>query len=148
MGDHELLITRVIDAPREKVWKAWTDAEHIGEWFGPAGFTTTTKSMDARPGGKWTHVMIAPDGTEYNDEITYEEMVEPERLLLRFKATPEFDLKGFTAEVLFEDIGGKTKITLHHMFEDAAELEKQKKIGAEEGGREMLEKLSAYLASH
>ena len=64
VGDREIVATRIFDAPRELVWKVWTEQEHIGQWWGPKGFTTTTYSMDVRPGGVWRFVMHGPDGRE------------------------------------------------------------------------------------
>ena len=62
--EREIASTRVFAAPRELVWKAWTDPKHIEQWWGPIGFTTTTKEFDLRPGGKWLHTMHGPDGTD------------------------------------------------------------------------------------
>jgi uncharacterized protein YndB with AHSA1/START domain len=145
MNDNELVNTRIIDAPREKVFEAWTDQAHIGEWFGPDGFITTTESMDVRPGGEWRFIMKGPDGTAYNSLIKYVEVQKPERLVLAYNATPEHSLKEFSAEVTFEDLGGKTKLTLRHIFLNAEERVKQEGIGAVEGGNQTLNRLEAYL---
>jgi uncharacterized protein YndB with AHSA1/START domain len=80
-ADREMVITRVINAPRALVFKAWTKPAHIGNWWGPRGFTTTTHSMDVRPGGEWRFVMHGPDGTDYQNRIVDLEVVEPERLV-------------------------------------------------------------------
>jgi uncharacterized protein YndB with AHSA1/START domain len=147
MNDNELINTRIIDAPREKVFEAWTDQAHIGEWFGPDGFTTTTQHMDVRPGGEWRSIMTGPDGTEYKNIIKYLEVQKPERLLLAYNDTPEHNLKEFSAEVTFEDAGeGKTKLTLRHIFLNAEERMKQEGIGAVEGGNQTLNRLEKYLA--
>src|SRR6478609_11598342 len=69
-ADREIVTTRLIDAPRELVYEAFTDARHVGHWFGPDGFTTTTRSMDVRPGGQWIFVMRGPDGTEWPNVVT------------------------------------------------------------------------------
>jgi hypothetical protein len=66
--DCEILIERIINAPRELVWEAWTDPKHLEKWWGPNGFTTTTKEFDFRVGGVWRHVMHGPDGTNYPNE--------------------------------------------------------------------------------
>src|SRR6478752_6252060 len=60
----EIIICRTFTAPRDLVWLAWTDPNHVGRWWGPAGFTTTTHSMDFRPGGSWRYTMHGPDGRE------------------------------------------------------------------------------------
>ena len=80
-ADREIVTTRLFDAPRERVFDAWVDSAHIGRWFGPNGFTTTTESMDVRPGGVWRFVMRGPDGVDYPNHITYSEVVRPERLV-------------------------------------------------------------------
>jgi uncharacterized protein YndB with AHSA1/START domain len=78
--DREIVTTRVFDAPREMVFDAWTDPKHIGQWWGPIGFTTTTHEMDVRPGGVWRFTMHGPDGRDYKNRIVYTEIVRPERL--------------------------------------------------------------------
>lgn len=148
MNDNELINTRVINASRERVFQAWTDPAHISEWFGPDGFTITTKSMEVKTGGKWIFIMHGPDGTNYDNEITYEEIKAPELLILGYNATPEHNLKAFRATVTFEDMDGKTKLTLRHIFENAEERVKQEGIGAVEGGNQTLNRLEAYLAKN
>lgn len=64
--------TRVLDAPRELVWQVWTDPKHLAQWWGPVGFTTTTRAFDARVGGIWRFVMHGPDGRDYENRITYD----------------------------------------------------------------------------
>src|SRR5579884_4127269 len=74
---------REFDAPRALVFSAWTDPKHLAQWWGPNGFTTTTSSFDMRPGGVWRFVMHGPDGRDYQNRITFEEIVPPERLVYR-----------------------------------------------------------------
>src|ERR1700733_12350519 len=76
----EIVITRLFDAPRELVWQAMTDPEHLVHWWGPRGFTTTIQEMDVRPGGIWQHVMHGPDGTDYPTRSVFKELVKPDRL--------------------------------------------------------------------
>ena len=66
----ELVITRIFDAPRELVWKAWTDPNHIAQWWRPNGFSTTTDTMDVRPGGVWRFVMHGPDGLQKQNRLS------------------------------------------------------------------------------
>jgi uncharacterized protein YndB with AHSA1/START domain len=80
-ADREIVITRLIDAPPERVFDAWTDAAQVVQWWGPRGFTATTHKMDVRPGGVWRFVMHGPDGRDYQNKITYLEVVRPERLV-------------------------------------------------------------------
>lgn len=79
-ADRSIVISRVIQAPRELVFKAWTDPAHIALWFGPRGFTTTTSEINARPGGIWRFVMHGPDRTGYRNRIVYTDIVRPEKL--------------------------------------------------------------------
>ena len=81
--ERELVITRVYDAPRELVFRAWTDPKHMARWWGPKHFTNRVEQMDVRPGGAWRIVMCAPDGSEYPAQGVYREIVPPERLVSR-----------------------------------------------------------------
>ena len=80
-ADCEIVITRTVDAPRERVWEAWTDPKQVVKWWGPTGFTTTIEKMDLRPGGVWLHTMRGPDGTEYPNKSVFKEIVKPERIV-------------------------------------------------------------------
>ena len=79
-ADREILITRVVSAPRELVWEAMTKPEHVVRWWGPRGFTTQTEIMDVRPGGVWKHTMIGPDGARYPNKSIFKEVTRPERI--------------------------------------------------------------------
>ena len=96
-GDREIIITRIIDAPRELVFEAFTEVRHLSQWWGPEGFGTTTRSFDFRVGGAWDFVMHGPDGTDYQEFITWTEIAPPERIAL-LPDTPtlaESGLEGF-----------------------------------------------------
>src|SRR3954449_1876611 len=80
-ADREIVAVRVFDAPRELVWKLWTDPHHVAQWWGPNGFTNTIHEMDVRPGGVWRFIMHGPDGVDYPNRIVFIEVVEPERLV-------------------------------------------------------------------
>jgi hypothetical protein len=75
VGDSEIRATRVFDAPRKLVWKVWTDPDHVGKWWGPNGFTTTTYGMEVKPGGIWRYVMHGPDGRDYRNKVTFLEVL-------------------------------------------------------------------------
>src|SRR3954454_17927062 len=79
-ADREIVVTRLIAAPRELVFEAFTAVEHLSQWWGPNGFTTTTRSFDFRVGGAWDFVMHGPDGTDYQDWITWTDITAPERI--------------------------------------------------------------------
>lgn len=143
-ADREIVMTRVLDAPRELVFKAYTDPAHIGQWWGPRGFTTTIHAMDVKVGGVWRFIMHGPDGTDYQNRITYTEIVKPERLA--FDHGDDANPRMFRATVTFAEQGRKTLITLRLLFDTAEECEKTKAFGAVEGGNQTLDRLSEYLA--
>ena len=119
--DRELVISRVIDAPRHLVFAAWTSREHLPRWYGPDGFTTTIEAMDVRPGGAIRIVMCGPDGTRYPHAMVYDEVRPPERLAYTTRGgaqgAPEVHFKTI---VSFEAQGARTKLTLRHVFPTAA----------------------------
>ena len=102
---------REFDAPRDLVFVAFTDPKHLAQWWGPNGFTTTTHSFDLRPGGVWRFVMHSPDGRDYQNRITFEEVVPPERIVYRHGGGEDVEPVQFRQTVLFEDLGGRTRMT-------------------------------------
>lgn len=117
------VIERVYDAPRERVWAAWTEAEHLRQWWGPKGFTVSRLKIDLRPGGIMHYCLRMPDGREMWGKFVYREIVKPERLVwINSFSDPE---GGTTVHpmspswpremhtlVTFEDLGGKTRVTV------------------------------------
>ena len=78
--DREIVATRLLDAPRDLVFRLWTEPKHIERWWGPNGFTVTTSEMTLLPGGVWRFVLHGPDGTNFHNKIVYDKIVPPERL--------------------------------------------------------------------
>lgn len=110
----EVTLTRIFDAPRELVFKMWTEPQHLKRWWGPSVFTNPVCDVDLRPGGKWRIVMRSPDGTDYPGGGIYREIVPPERLVFTNNAEDAHGkilLQGETT-VTFADSGGKTQLTL------------------------------------
>jgi uncharacterized protein YndB with AHSA1/START domain len=145
--DREIVATRVFDAPRDLVFKMWTDPEHIAKWWGPNGFTTTISEMDIRPGGNWRFVMHGPDGIDYKNRIVYLEITKPERLV--YKHSPERDTEpvNFQVTVNFFEEGKKTKLTVQMLFPSPATREFViKKHSAVEGLSQTLGRLEKHLA--
>ena len=141
-----ITLTRLFDAPPELVFEAWTDPEHVGEWWGPAGFTITTKEMSVKPGGVWRYTMHGPDGTDYPNRTEFIEVVRPERLVYYQGWDRDSDEERHHVTVTFENRNGKTQLTLTTVFRTAEELEKVvREHGAIEGGKQHLEKLAEYL---
>ena len=81
-ADREIVISRIISAPRELVFEAFTEVRHLSRWWGPDGFTTTTRAFEFRVGGEWDFVMHGPDGTDYQEWISWTEITPPERIAL------------------------------------------------------------------
>jgi len=133
--------SRMLDAPRALVFDAWTDPRQVTQWWGPNGFTTTTRSMDVRPGGKWLFVMHGPDGTDYENEITFIEVARPQRLVYTH-AAPLFHVT-----VTFDDDNGRTRLSMRAVFDSPAERQMVWESGAREGGKQHLERLAAFLAN-
>jgi uncharacterized protein YndB with AHSA1/START domain len=139
--------SRVFDAPRELVWKVWTDPKHLAQWWGPDGFSTTTSAYDARPGGMWRFVMHGPDGREYQNRITFDEIVKPERLVYHHGGGDDVEPVQFKTTVTFEDLGGKTRVTMRGVFPSAAERDRViKEYGADKGLVQTLARLGEHLA--
>jgi uncharacterized protein YndB with AHSA1/START domain len=142
-SDREIVVTRVFDAPRALVFKAWTDPKHLAHWWGPNGFSITTYEMEFKPGGTWRFVMHGPDGRDYKNEQVYVEIVEPERLVYRHVPTPQFQMT-----VTFVDDGGKTKLTAQMLFESATLRDQTvKTFGAVEGLKQTLGRLAEHVTN-
>jgi uncharacterized protein YndB with AHSA1/START domain len=138
-SDKELKITRLINAPRELVWKMWTEPEHIRHWWGPKGFTNTISKMDVRVGGEWEFVMHGPDGTDYPNKHTYIEVVKPEKLVMTHMGL-------FIMTATFVAQGNKTLLTMSGMFESPELLQKLiREVKADQGMKENVDKLEHYL---
>lgn len=147
VSDREMVITRRIDAPLERVWLAWTDPKQIVQWWGPHGFKTDTDKREFKPGGFWNHTMIGPDGVRYPNATRYEEIVEKERIVYTNGGSKkgEYDVH-FRATVSFKAAGQKTELTLRVVF-DTAEMRRTavEKFGAVEGGKQNLSRLAAHV---
>jgi uncharacterized protein YndB with AHSA1/START domain len=144
-SDREIVITRVFDAPRDLVFQTWTDPEHIGSWWGPSGFTTTTHEIDVRPGGVWRFIMHGPDGTDYPNKIVYHEIKKSERLV--YDHGDDGERGFFHVTVSFDELGSRTRLTMRSLFTTAAERDEVvTKYHAIEGGNQTLDRFGEQLA--
>ena len=145
-ADREIVISRVIGAPPELVFEAFTRVRHLSRWWGPEGFTTTTRSFEFRVGGEWDFVMHGPDGTDYQEWITWREIVPPERIALLHGESRD-DPNAFESVLTFEPAGEQTRIVMRAVFR-TKELrgEAVEKYHAIEGGEQTLRNLAAYVA--
>lgn len=143
---HEITITRLIDAPRERVFDAWTNPDSLNSWWGPQGFTNTTQSIDVRSGGVWQFVMHSPDGTDYPNRITFEEIIRPERITY-LHGEDEGKPRDFHTTVTFEDAGDGTRLTMRMVFATAELRQAALRFGASEGGHSTMDKLAEFVAA-
>ena len=93
------------------MFSVWTDPKHLAQWWGPIGFTTTTHSFDFQPGGVWRFVMHGPDGRDYQNRVTFDEIIPSERISYHHGGGDDVEPVQFKTTVVFEDLGGKTRIT-------------------------------------
>jgi uncharacterized protein YndB with AHSA1/START domain len=139
--DREIVILKKLDAPVELVWEAWTKAEHISQWWGPNGFTTTIHTMDVMPGGEWNLIMHGPDGTDFKNKSIFKELIPFEKIVYEHVSSPRF-----VATIDFEKQGEQTLITWHMLFETAEEfIQTVKTFKADEGLKQNIEKLNSFL---
>jgi len=142
-----VIAVREFDAPRDLVFSVWTDPKHLAQWWGPLGFTTTTSRFDMRPGGVWRFVMHGPDGRDYQNRITYEEVVPPQRIVYRHGGGDDVEPVRFATTVTFDDLRGRTRITMRMDFASAAERDRViKEYGADQGLAQTLARLEQHVA--
>jgi uncharacterized protein YndB with AHSA1/START domain len=149
-SDRELVLTRIIDAPREKLFKAWTDPELLKQWFAPRPYTTPAAELDVRPGGANLVVMRDPEGKDYPNRGVYLEVVENERLVITDAYTRAWEpsQKPFMTVILtFEDVGGRTRYTARVGHWTAADRETHEKMGFHGGWGLCTDQLAALVAT-
>jgi uncharacterized protein YndB with AHSA1/START domain len=160
-ADREFVITRVFDAPRELVWKAWTERDRLMQWFGPKGFTMAVANLDFRPGGIFHYCLRSPDGKDMWGKFVYREIVRPERIVLvnsfsdeqgnltRHPFSPTWPLE-MLATTIFAEQNGKTTITLQWVPINVTEAEVQTfdtgREGMKMGWTGTFDQLAEYLA--
>jgi len=140
---NELVITRIFDAPRDRVWNAWTEPEQAMKWWGPKNFTSPACKIDFRVGGKYLFCMRSSDGQDYWSTGIYQEIVALERIVCTDSFADEhgnvvpashYGMEGnfpleMTVTITFEELGGKTKMTLKHSRMPAGDMSKMAGIG-------------------
>jgi uncharacterized protein YndB with AHSA1/START domain len=144
-ADREIVTSRRIDAPRELVFEAFTEVRHLSRWWGPQGFTTSTRAFEFGVGGEWDFVMHGPDGTDYQDLILWTEIVPPERIALRHGEFRD-DPNAFESVITLVPDGAATRIEMRTLF-PTKELrdEAAEKFHAIEGAQQTLSNLAAYV---
>jgi uncharacterized protein YndB with AHSA1/START domain len=162
-GDRDVVITRILDAPRELVWRAWTEAQHFGQWWGPTVFTNPVCTIDLRVGGAYRVVMRSPDGVDYPITGVFQEIKAPERLVMTMdcsehppewhdmlkpgRAPGESNPAGIMREtVTFAARGARTLLTIHIRMASTEIRDSMVKMGMNEGWSQSLERLAALVA--
>jgi uncharacterized protein YndB with AHSA1/START domain len=160
--ERDFVLSRTFDAPRERVFEAWTDPKQLARWWGPAGFTNPACEMDVRPGGRYRIVMRSPEGQDYPISGEFREVVRPSRLVMTIdlKEHPreffeELDALRPAAErgnpfrptmtVTFEEAFGRTTVTVSQRYDSIADRDASAKLGALEGWGQSFERLDALL---
>jgi uncharacterized protein YndB with AHSA1/START domain len=138
----ELVLTRTFDAPRDLVFKVWTDPKHVAKWWGPHGFTTTIHEMDVRPGGAWRYSMRGPDGNDYPFDGEFVEISAPERLVFVGTIHSETGHDVWT-EIGFIEREGKTHVRVHQVYAFEGDATR----GAPIGWSMQFDRLEKYLVA-
>ncbi|WP_111767043.1 SRPBCC family protein [Nakamurella deserti] len=143
--DREIVISRRIDAPRERVFQAFTEVRHLSRWWGPDGFTTTTRGFAFTVGGHWDFVLHGPDGTDYQEWITWTEIAPPQRIALLHGESRD-DPNAFESVLTLTADGGATHLEMRTVFPSREfRDEAVEKYHAVEGGQQTLGNLAAYV---
>jgi uncharacterized protein YndB with AHSA1/START domain len=143
-GKHAIIMTREFDAPREKVFKAMTDPALIPQWWGPRDYTTTVDRMEVRKGGIWRYVQRGAQGDEYGFNGIYHEVMSPERTV------STFEFEGMPGHVVlettvFEDVGGRTRLTTTSIFQSVADRDGMIASGMEDGATQSWDRIAEIL---
>lgn len=143
-----LVVTRIVNAPRALVFKAWTEPEHLINWWGPKGFTNTFHEIDVKPGGVWRFIMHGPDGVDYPNRVVFNEIVKPLRIVYTHDSGESNDDAAFTVSVDFEKKGAQTKLTMRMQFASNAVRDQViREFGAIEGAKQTLDNLENELVA-
>lgn len=149
ISERELVLTRLIAAPRAKLWRAWTEPELLKQWFAPSPYTTPVVELDVRPGGRCYFVMRDPEGKDWPNPGVYLDVVENERLVFTdaFVSAWEPSAKPFmTAIVTFADAEGGTRYTARVLHWSVADREEHERMGFHEGWGQCADQLAALAA--
>jgi uncharacterized protein YndB with AHSA1/START domain len=141
-----IVIERLIGAPRELVFRAFTTAEHLAHWWGPAGFSITTFAFDFQPGGVWRFVMHGPDGRDYQNRQTFD-VIEPPARIVCHHGGDDVEPASHETRITLEAEDDKTRLTWRLVFASIAERDRiAREYGAVEGGQQTVARLAGYVA--
>ena len=142
---NEIHISRIYDAPVKAVWDAWTDPDQVGKWWGPRGFTLTTKSKDIRPGGSWVYTMHSPDGVDWPNNTVYHEVEKYAKLVYDHGGT-ENSPPMFRVTALFSEVNGKTKLEMTMALPTPEAAAEARVFIKKAGGNTTWDRLAEHLA--
>ena len=151
-ADREIRISRLLNAPVTLVFQAWTQPQHVAQWWGPTGFRNTIHEMTVAPGGVWRFLMHGPDGRDYPNRVVFKEVIANERLV--YLHTDDIDgihapgeaAIQFEVTVTFTEQQGKTHIEMRLLFANQALRDRvAHEFGAIDGANQTLDRLAAYL---
>ena len=143
---HELVLTRLLDAPREKLFRCWTENDLLKQWFVPAPWSIAKADVDVRPGGRSFIVMADPEGNEYPNQGVYLEVVKNEKIVFTDAFTEAWtpsEKPFFTGIITFADEGGKTRYTARARHWTEADKKSHEQMGFHEGWGKCAEQLEA-----
>lgn len=143
LSDRTLTLERTFDAPIELVWEAWTQPEHVAQWWAPEGMELEVFEHDFREGGKWKYGMEMPDGTEFISEGVYSVIVELEKIFSSANFRPMTE--GVEIQALFEENGDKTNFTFNCIHPTVEYCKQQEKMGFYNGWASVFERLNGFL---
>jgi uncharacterized protein YndB with AHSA1/START domain len=146
-SDREIVVSRIIEGPRRLVFKAFTDPKHLDQWWGPDGFTTTTRAFEFRPGAVWDFIMHDPDGTDFPNWIEWREIVPPERLVY-LHGERDGDPRAFESTVTLVERGHATEVAMRAVFTTKQQRDEViERYGALEGAVQHLGRLAGYVVA-
>jgi len=143
--DRELVLTRVVDAPRELLFSIWSDPVHLPNWFGPEGFTIETREIDISVGGRWRFDMVAPDGTRYTNRMVFTRIEPPALIEAEHGSDADDDPGRFMIRVTFiEQPDGRTIVSLRQLHPTVAQRDIVIGMNAVDLGYQTIDKMAAY----
>jgi uncharacterized protein YndB with AHSA1/START domain len=146
LSDRELTVSRLIEGPRDVVFEAFTEVQHLSLWWGPEGFTTTTRTFEFSEGGVWEFTMHGPDGSDYPNWIQWMEIRPPEVIVLRHGEGPD-DPEQFSSTFFFEERTDGTRVILRSEFKTKELRDRAaEEYDAIEGAKQTLDSLATYVA--
>lgn len=143
-SDREITVSRLLNAPIALLWEVWTNPTHIQHWWGPNGFTNTITKMEVVPNGKWILIMHGPDGTDYDNESIFTEVIQHKKIVYHHISGHEF-----TATIRFEEHGNQTFMHWQMLFETKEELKRIMSLyDLSEGLNQNTDRLENYLKEY